>query len=70
LSGYARVDLRMDSDGGVYVLEANPNPQIAQDEDFAQSAIRAGLPYERLLQRIVTLGVQWSKVFHRDFAMR
>src|SRR5205823_4503403 len=28
LSGYARIDLRMDESGGVWILEANPNPQI------------------------------------------
>src|SRR5262249_46310745 len=38
LSGYARIDLRMDAAGNVWVLEANPNPQIAKDEDFAASA--------------------------------
>jgi D-alanine-D-alanine ligase len=59
LSGYARIDLRMDKNGKVYVLEANPNPQIARGEDFAESAKRAGLSYEALLQRIVMLGLQW-----------
>jgi len=59
LSGYARIDLRMDKDGRAYVLEANPNPQIARGEDFAESAKRAGLSYEALLQRIVMLGLQW-----------
>lgn len=59
LSGYARIDLRMDKDGKAYVLEANPNPQIARGEDFAESAKRAGLSYEALLQRIVMLGLQW-----------
>ncbi len=59
LSGYARVDLRLDKDGKVYVLEANPNPQIAQAEDFAESAKRAGVSYKNLLQRIITLGLQW-----------
>lgn len=59
LSGYARIDLRMDKDGKVYVLEANPNPQIARGEDFAESAKRAGLSYEALLQRILMLGLQW-----------
>jgi D-alanine-D-alanine ligase len=59
LSGYARIDLRMDKEGKVYVLEANPNPQIARGEDFAESAKRAGLTYEALLQRIVMLGLQW-----------
>ena len=41
LSGYARIDVRMDAEGNVYVLEANPNPQIAQDEDFATRLLTA-----------------------------
>lgn len=59
LSGYARIDLRLDKDGTIYVLEANPNPQIAQGEDFAESAKQAGMPYNKLLQQIITLGLQW-----------
>src|SRR5206468_12801862 len=38
LSGYARIDLRLEDNGNVWVLEANPNPQIAKGEDFAASA--------------------------------
>jgi D-alanine-D-alanine ligase len=60
LSGYARVDLRLAESGQVYVLEANPNPQIARIEDFAQSAALAGLPYPALLQRILTTGLRWE----------
>lgn len=56
LSGYARADLRVTVDGRVYVLEANPNPQLAADEDFAASAKHAGYSFESLLQRIVALG--------------
>jgi len=58
LSGYARIDLRLDSEGRVYVLEANPNPQLAYGEDFAESAERAGVKYDGLLQRIVNLALQ------------
>ena len=46
LSGYARIDLRLDEAGNVWVLEANPNPQIARGEDFAASAEKAGISYE------------------------
>ena len=60
LSGYARVDLRLSPDGQVFVLEANPNPQIAGAEDFAQSAAAAGVPYPALLQRILTIGLRWE----------
>ena len=42
LSGYARIDLRLDEAGNVWVLEANPNPQIAKGEDFAASAEKVG----------------------------
>ena len=59
MSGYARMDLRMDADGKFYVLEANANPQLAFGEDFAESAERAGLKYEELLQRILSVGLRW-----------
>jgi D-alanine-D-alanine ligase len=60
LSGYARIDLRLDEAGNAWVLEANPNPQIARGEDFAASAEKAGLPYEAVLQRIINLGLRWQ----------
>jgi D-alanine-D-alanine ligase len=58
LSGYARIDLRLSEDGRVYVIEANPNPDLSREEDFAESAKAAGLSYPKLLQRIVNLGLQ------------
>jgi len=59
MSGYARIDLRLDAEGRVFVLEANPNPQLAYGEDFAESAERAGMPYGGLIQRILNLGLRW-----------
>lgn len=60
LSGFARIDLRLDEAGHVWVLEANPNPQIAKGEDFAASAEKVGLSYEMVLQRIINLGLRWQ----------
>jgi D-alanine-D-alanine ligase len=60
LSGCARIDLRMTEAGQAYVVEANPNPQLAHDEDFAQSARKAGIDYPELLQRILNLGLRWE----------
>jgi D-alanine-D-alanine ligase len=60
LNGYARIDLRMDDQNRIYVLEANPNPNLAYGEDFAESAEVAGVSYERLLDRILTLGLRWE----------
>jgi D-alanine-D-alanine ligase len=60
LSGFARIDLRLDEAGNIWVLEANPNPQIARGEDFAASAEKIGLGYETVLQRIINLGLRWQ----------
>lgn len=66
LTGYARIDLRMREDGKLFVIEANPNPQLAQGEDFAESARHAGVEYGPLLDRIMSLGLQWrpSRMAH------
>ncbi|MCZ6598012.1 MAG: D-alanine--D-alanine ligase [Planctomycetota bacterium] len=59
LSGYARLDFRMRPDGRIYLLEANPNPDITFGEDFADSAEAGGMGYEELLQRILQLGLAY-----------
>jgi len=61
LSGYARVDVRLSEDGRINVLEANPNPDLSQDEPFALGAKKAGIEYLSLLQRIVNAGVRWAR---------
>jgi D-alanine-D-alanine ligase len=62
LSGYARLDFRLSPEGAAYFLEANPNPQLAYGEDFAESADKRGLSYEQLLERILSLGLRWQAV--------
>ncbi len=57
IDGYARLDLRLTSNNEVYFIEANPNPILAEDEDFAQAALKASLPYPQLIDRIVRLGL-------------
>ena len=59
LSGYARLDYRVTEGGQIYLLEANPNPQIAHSEDFADSAKHCGVDYEGLLQKIMALGLRY-----------
>jgi D-alanine-D-alanine ligase len=67
LSGYARLDFRMNNEGKVYLLEANPNPNLAYGEDFAESANQGGVAFEELLQRIVNLGFRyragWKEIY-------
>jgi D-alanine-D-alanine ligase len=64
LSGYARMDYRLSADGKFYLLEANPNPQIAKNEDFADSAKHCGVGYAQLLQKILTLGISYVSTDH------
>lgn len=61
LSGYARFDLRISRDQQIYLLEANPNPAIAENEDCAFSAEKAGLSYDQLIQRLLTLGLRYKQ---------
>jgi D-alanine-D-alanine ligase len=67
LSGYARMDFRVRADGSVFALEANANPNLAREEDFAQSAAAAGSRYDDVLQRILSLGlayrVEWRVLY-------
>jgi D-alanine-D-alanine ligase len=59
LSGYARLDFRLAEDGTLYLIEANPNPDISNDEDFAEAANHAGVGYEDLLQKIMSFGMRY-----------
>ena len=58
IDGYARVDLRVTPANEIYFIEANPNPHLAADEDFAQSANKAGLAYSQLIERIIRTGMK------------
>ncbi len=53
LSGYARVDFRVDREGRPTVLEINTNPCIAPDAGFAATAAASGISYDALIARIV-----------------
>ena len=58
LSGYARMDFRIDAEGRPYFLEANPNADIGYGEEFAEAAEAAGIDYEQLLDRILAIGLR------------
>jgi D-alanine-D-alanine ligase len=60
MSGYGRIDLRLREDGQVFVIEANANPNLAYGEDFAESAHAAGITYEKLLLRLLNLGLRYA----------
>ena len=60
MSGYARLDYRVTENDEAYLLEANPNPQIAKDEDFALSAKHMGLAYPNLIEQLIRFGINYA----------
>ena len=45
MTGYARMDFRVRADGTPFVLEANANPNLEREEDFADAALHDGIAY-------------------------
>lgn len=53
IRGFGRIDIRLSSRNELFVIEANPNPSLAEEDDFAQSAITGGLTYDEMIQEIL-----------------
>ena len=58
LSGYARLDFRVSDTGQPYLLEANPNPAIAKEDEFASSAKALGIEYPKLIDKLLRYGMR------------
>jgi len=54
---YARVDLRLDSDGQPYVIDVNPNPDITYEGGFAGGCAAAGYNYGEAISNIISMAV-------------
>ena len=70
LSGYGRVDLRLDEHGVPHVLEVNANPCLAADAGFMAAAGEAGLTAAEVISRILADAVARHRADCRERAER
>lgn len=62
MSGYARVDFRVATNGTAHVLEVNANPCLAPDAGFAAAAARAGFTYDALIATLVDVAAHTPRM--------
>jgi D-alanine-D-alanine ligase len=59
--GLGRIDARLTAAGDVVVIEVNPNPSLAKEDDFAQAALQIGVTYESLIQKVLENALRSNK---------
>jgi D-alanine-D-alanine ligase len=58
LRGYARVDIRLDSQGVPWVLEVNANPCLSHDAGFVAAATEAGFRYRQVIEMVLHAAIR------------
>jgi D-alanine-D-alanine ligase len=61
LRDYGRIDVRLAHDQEIYIVEANPNPYLADGEDLAWAAEEAGERYPQLIDKIAEMAAARKK---------
>jgi D-alanine-D-alanine ligase len=61
LRDYGRIDMRLTTDGEVYVIEANPNPWLSSKHEFAMAAKKSGRTYTQLIGEIVEMTLKRTR---------
>jgi D-alanine-D-alanine ligase len=61
LRDYGRIDVRLAHDGAIYVVEANPNPYLADGEDLAWAAEEGGHLYGDFIAKIAEMACNRAK---------
>lgn len=62
ITGYARIDFRVDNEENPYIIDVNPNPDISRNGGYARSAQAAGLDYTELIIKIINCAVSRETV--------
>jgi len=57
LRDYGRIDVRLAHDDAIYIVEANPNPYLAEGEDLAWAAEEAGHQYPDFIEKIAEMAI-------------
>ncbi len=58
LRDYGRIDMRLAKDGTIYVIEANPNPWLSSQAEFAMAARGSGRTYTEMIEAIVEVALK------------
>jgi D-alanine-D-alanine ligase len=58
LRDYGRIDVRLAHDDAIYVVEANPNPYLAEGEDLAWAAEEGGHLYPDFIEKIAEMAIK------------
>lgn len=58
IRGLGRIDVRLSASGEVFVMEANPNPSLAKDDDVVLAAAKIGIDYDTLIQKMLENAVR------------
>ncbi len=61
LRDYGRIDVRLAHDDEIYLVEANPNPYLADGEDLAWAAEEGGHLYPQFIEKIVEMAITRAK---------
>ncbi len=57
LRDYGRIDMRLAKDGTIYVIEANPNPWLSSQAEFAMAARGSDRTYTEMIKTIVEVAM-------------
>ena len=69
LRDYGRVDLRLDANGNLFVLEANPNPDISEDAGFMRAARASGRTFAGTINEILSCAAERCRAIEQGRAM-
>lgn len=58
LLDYGRIDMRLAKDGTIYVIEANPNPWLSSQAEFAMAARGSDRTYTEMIKAIVEVAMK------------